>query len=95
MRKLCPSQDPSYLKAQLNLASYLEKSDQLEEALEQNKKLLELTPKDIKVHLKVKELEKRVEEKQEQQKKEVIDGLKSIGNSVLGYFGLSLDNFKM
>lgn len=28
-------------------------------------------------------------------KKEAIDGLKSIGNSLLGYFGLSLDNFKM
>jgi hypothetical protein len=25
----------------------------------------------------------------------VIGGLKNIGNSLLGYFGLSLDNFKM
>ena len=26
---------------------------------------------------------------------EAIDGLKNIGNSVLGYFGMSLDNFKL
>ena len=25
----------------------------------------------------------------------MIDGLKSIGNNILGYFGMSLDNFKM
>ena len=31
----------------------------------------------------------------EEKKKEVIDGLKNIGNSVLGYFGMSLDNFKL
>ena len=24
-----------------------------------------------------------------------MDGLKNIGNSVLGYFGMSLDNFKL
>jgi hypothetical protein len=26
---------------------------------------------------------------------EVIGGLKNIGNSILGYFGMSLDNFKL
>lgn len=61
----------------------------------QNKKLLELYPKDVKIMIKIKELEKKIEEKTEAQKKEVIDGLKNIGNSVLGYFGLSLDNFKL
>ena len=25
----------------------------------------------------------------------MLDGLKGIGNSVLGYFGMSLDNFKL
>jgi hypothetical protein len=63
--------------------------------LAQNKKLLELYPKDVKIMIKIKELEKKIEEKTEAQKKEVIDGLKNIGNSVLGYFGLSLDNFKL
>jgi hypothetical protein len=63
--------------------------------LNQNKKLLEKNPKDVKVILKIKELEKAVEERNEKQKKEVMDGLKNIGNSMLGFFGLSLDNFKM
>lgn len=45
--------------------------------------------------VKINQLEKAIEEKTEKQKKEVLDGLKSIGNSVLGYFGLSLDNFKL
>jgi hypothetical protein len=28
-------------------------------------------------------------------KDEVVGNLKKIGNSVLGYFGMSIDNFKM
>ena len=36
-----------------------------------------------------------MDEINEKKKEEVIDGLKNIGNSVLGYFGMSLDNFKL
>ena len=36
-----------------------------------------------------------MDEINEKRKTEVIDGLKNIGNSVLGYFGMSLDNFKL
>lgn len=36
-----------------------------------------------------------MEELNEKRKKEVLDGLKTIGNNVLGFFGLSLDNFKL
>ena len=28
-------------------------------------------------------------------KEEVVGNLKTLGNSVLGYFGMSVDNFKM
>jgi hypothetical protein len=28
-------------------------------------------------------------------KDEVVGGMKKLGNSVLGYFGMSIDNFKM
>ena len=83
------------MKAQLNLATYQEKAENLDEALTQNKKLLELNPNDIKIMMKIKELQKAIEERNEKQKAEVMDGLKTIGNSVLGYFGLSLNNFKL
>jgi len=36
-----------------------------------------------------------VEDLNEKRKTEVVDGLKKIGNSILGYFGMSLDNFKL
>ena len=83
------------MKAQLNLATYQEKAENIDEALTQNKKLLELNPNDIKIMMKIKELQKAIEERNEKQKAEVMDGLKTIGNNVLGYFGLSLNNFKL
>lgn len=83
------------MKAHLNLAIAYEKVDNPEEALLAYKKIVELTPNDIKSQLKVKELEKVVEELNEKRKKEVMDGLKSIGNSFLGLFGLNLNNFKL
>ena len=54
-----------------------------------------MSPGDVKIAIKIKELQKAIEQRNEKQKKEVMDGLKNIGNSVLGYFGLSLDNFKL
>lgn len=36
-----------------------------------------------------------MEDLNEKRKTEVVDGLKKIGNSILGYFGMSLDNFKL
>ncbi len=83
------------MKAQLNLALGYEKTDNPEEALAQYKKIVEINPNDYKSLAKVKQLEKVVEELNEKRKKEVLDGLKTIGNNVLGFFGLSLDNFKL
>lgn len=40
-------------------------------------------------------LQPKIDEINEKRKKEVLDGLKGIGNSILGYFGMSLDNFKL
>ena len=41
------------------------------------------------------ELETLQKEKFEKMKDEVVGNLKNLGNSVLGYFGMSVDNFKM
>ena len=40
-------------------------------------------------------LERVVKEKQEKMKDEMLGKLKDLGNSLLGKFGMSLDNFQM
>lgn len=47
------------------------------------------------VREKIAYLKPKVDEINESRKKEVVEGLKNIGNSFLGYFGMSLDNFKL
>jgi hypothetical protein len=41
------------------------------------------------------ELEKLQKEKFDKMKDEVMGNMKKLGNGVLGYFGMSMDNFKM
>lgn len=48
------TQDSTYLKAHLNLAMGYEKTDNPEEALTAYKKIVEMTPNDVKSMLKVK-----------------------------------------
>jgi hypothetical protein len=43
----------------------------------------------------VQHIEKLKERDDERRKEEAIAKLKEVGNSVLGYFGLSVDNFKL
>lgn len=45
--------------------------------------------------MKIKKLEKRIEERNEKMKDEMLGKLKDIGNTILGKFGMSLDNFKL
>ena len=89
--------DCSHIKSLLNRASAYEAQDKPEEALEDYKKLLTVDGKkdDGYIRGKVFELEKKVEQLTEKRKTEVMDGLKKLGNSFLGYFNMSLDNFKM
>lgn len=54
-----------------------------------------MNPKEEKAQRKRKELEIKVQQLQEQRKDEVLKGLKDLGNTILGKFGMSLDNFKM
>lgn len=47
------------------------------------------------IHKTVKDLDQLQKEKFEKMKTEVLTNLKSFGNSILGKFGMSLDNFKL
>lgn len=93
--------DPSYLKALLRRAQANEKintSTGLTQALEDYKKL-KLQAKDTytlrECQRAERELPNKIKEKTEQEKEEMIGKLKDLGNSILGKFGLSTDNFQM
>lgn len=85
----------------MNLGRCLETAENYEEALEEFKKIKidegkPLTQGDLKfIQDKITFLQKKVHEINEKRKQEVIGGLKNIGNNILGYFGMSLDNFKL
>ena len=79
--------DPEYKKCLLRRASARENLDKLSEALSDYK--LAGSSKDVR------RLEPIVKERQEKQQKEMMDQLKGLGNTLLGKFGLSLDNFNL
>lgn len=58
-------------------------------------KILELEPSLTQYAGKRRQLAKRIEERNEKLKEEMLGKLKDVGNKILGKFGMSLDNFKM
>ncbi len=72
-----------------------EKLDKLEDALADFKKACELDSTNVVAREGVKRLQPVVKERQEKQMAEMMSQLKGFGNTILGKFGLSLDNFKM
>uniref|UniRef100_A0A7S0WL98 Tetratricopeptide repeat protein 1 n=1 Tax=Pyramimonas obovata TaxID=1411642 RepID=A0A7S0WL98_9CHLO len=90
----CLEINPIYTKALLRRAQAYEKIDNLENAHEDLKKVVELEPNNTVASKEYARLAPLVEERREKLKDEMIDKLKDLGNSVLGNFGLSLDNFK-
>ncbi|KUF93679.1 Radial spoke head protein 4 A [Phytophthora nicotianae] len=85
----------TYVKALLRRAEALEKLDRLEEALADYDTVLKIDPT-VRTAVKGHErLQKIVHERQEKMKAEMLDKLKGFGNTILGKFGLSTDNFQM
>ena len=91
--------DERYIKAYLRRSLAFESLDRLEEALVDLKKVSEIDPSilasDRTLRARTQRLERVVQERQEKLKEETMGKLKDVGNSLLGHFGLSLDNFKM
>ncbi|CAI5742761.1 unnamed protein product [Hyaloperonospora brassicae] len=86
---------PTYVKALLRRAEAFEKMDKLEEALADYDAVLKIDPT-VPTAMKGHErLKKVVHERQEKMKAEMLDKLKGFGNTILGKFGLSTDNFQM
>ncbi|CAI7779541.1 unnamed protein product [Closterium sp. NIES-54] len=83
-----------YVKAIMRRAQAWEKLDKLDEALGDYKKVLEVDKTNAQARSSVRRLEPVVEERREKLKEEMLGKLKDLGNSVLGHFGMSVDNFK-
>ncbi|KAM7472880.1 hypothetical protein LguiA_011063 [Lonicera macranthoides] len=86
--------NPAYMKALLRRAEAHEKLEHYEETIADMKKILELDPSHYQAKKTIIRLEPLAAEKREKMKEEMIGKLKEMGNSILGRFGMSTDNFK-
>ncbi|KAL6616188.1 hypothetical protein ACP70R_038458 [Stipagrostis hirtigluma subsp. patula] len=86
--------NPSYLKALLRRAEAHQKLEHYDEAIADMKKVLELDPSNEQAKRSLFRLEPLAAEKREKMKEEMIAKLKDLGNSVLGRFGMNVDNFR-
>ncbi|VVB10969.1 unnamed protein product [Arabis nemorensis] len=86
--------NPTYTKALVRRAEAHEKLEHFEEAFTDLKKILELDPSNDQARKGIRRLEPLAAEKREKMKEEAITKLKEMGNSILGRFGMSVDNFK-
>ncbi|KAI3899234.1 hypothetical protein MKW92_044182 [Papaver armeniacum] len=86
--------NPAYMKALIRRGEAHEKLEHFEEAVIDMKKIVELDPSNNQARRSIVRLEPLAAEKREKMKEEMIGKLKEMGNSVLGRFGMSIDNFK-
>ena len=82
-----------FVKALHRRARAYEKLEQLTEARADFKAVFDLSPS-AELQRKIAELDKEIEKKFEKQKEEILSMAKSLGNTILGKFGMSLDDFK-
>lgn len=86
--------NPKYVKVLVRRYQSLEKLDRLEEAVTDAKAVAELDPAYPRIQATITRLEKLNEERMNKMKEEAMGKLKELGNSVLGFMGMSLDDFK-
>jgi tetratricopeptide (TPR) repeat protein len=83
----------SYGKAFLRRSTAYERMGDTEAALRDAQQAQTLDPHNSAIRMAVKRLTQLEQERIERLKTETLDKLKDLGNSILGNFGLSLDNF--
>mmetsp|Transcript_51088 Transcript_51088/g.103908 ORF Transcript_51088/g.103908 Transcript_51088/m.103908 type:complete len:269 (+) Transcript_51088:69-875(+) len=86
--------DPDYSKCLLRRAQAYETEKKICEAFDDFQRALKLDPSNRIAQMGSQRLEKAAGEEREKQKEEMLGKLKDLGNSLLGNFGMSLDNFK-
>ncbi|KAH7727605.1 TPR Domain containing protein [Aphelenchoides avenae] len=86
-----PNEKP--LERRANAYAHIE--EELEKAIEDYRKLLELKPGHKPYLTAIQRIEKEIEERNERTKDKVMEQLKELGNMCLRPFGLSTDNFAM
>ena len=89
---------PEYPKPLYHRMNIYKDEEEYDLALADANKILEIDPDFDKPFLKrdiIPKLERLQKEKFEKMKEEVVGNLKNLGNKALGYFGMSIDNFKM
>jgi len=86
--------DATYVKAYARRATAREALGDVEGALEDWEQTATLAPRDAAARAATKRLTPVVAARREEMKREMVDKMKDLGNSLLGNFGLSLDNFK-
>lgn len=84
-----------YVKVLARRMQAFEKLEKYEDALNDAKKLQERDPSFPKIGETIMRLQRLYEEKMNKMKDEALGKLKDLGNSILGNFGMSLDNFNM
>ncbi|KAJ9562024.1 hypothetical protein OSB04_007184 [Centaurea solstitialis] len=86
--------NPTYMKALIRRGEANEKLTNYDEAITDMKKILELDPSNHQAKRTIIRVEPLAIEKREKLKEEMIGKLKDMGNTILGKFGMSVDNFK-
>ena len=85
--------NPTYVKALIRRMTAHERQGETEEALKDAKEALKYESHNFEIRKHVQRLQKKEDERLEKLKEETMSKLKDLGNSILGNFGLSLDNF--
>ncbi len=87
--------DPRYVRALMRRAKAYEKLERLEEAVEDLNAAVAVDSSYAPALQEQRRVNQLYQEKTEKMKAEMLGKLKGLGNTILGKFGMSLDNFKL